>query len=142
MRENEGHNNKDNDINNLGKKREEIEELDIYYHKLEGYLDLNSFVNLRYLNCSDNQLTNLDLSKCSNLEELSCYDNQFTSVDFLNTLPRPEKLEDLVIFNNNIQPTDIAYFSKFVNLRNLEIGTGLPYLELGKRNKFYGSFES
>jgi len=99
-------------------------------------------VNLRYLNCSDNQLTNLDLSQCSNLEELSCYNNQFTSVDFLNTLSQPEKLEYLAIFNNNIQSTDIAYFSKFVNLRVLEISTGLRGLELGKRNKFYGSFES
>jgi len=95
--------------------------LDISFHGLEGYLDFSDFVNLRELNFSA---------------------NRFTSVDFLNTLPNPEQLEELRINCNNIQPIDIAFFSKFVNLKCLKIGNTKGILQKGQRNKFYGSFRS
>ena len=78
----------------FGKNRSEITKLDVSWKKLEGDLDLVGFVNLK---------------------ELCCSDNEFTTVEFLNSLPHPEKLEKLWIYNNNIQPTDIAVFSKFIN---------------------------
>src|SRR5205085_41855 len=40
------------------------------------------------------------------------------------------------------QPTDIAIFSKFVNLRILKIGTMEYDSKKGKHNKFYGSLKS
>ena len=145
MRENEVDNEKiiGRKINNFGKTRSEITELDIRRQNLIGHLDLSDFINLEGLGCHDNQLTSLDLSQCGNLERISCAINQFTSVDFLNTLPHPEKLNFLLIFNNNIQSTDIACFSKFINIKSLKIGTTNNYrLDGDKHNKFFGSLKS
>ncbi|CAI2161484.1 10379_t:CDS:2 [Funneliformis geosporum] len=74
--------------------------------------------------------------------DLSCSDNNLTSVEFLNRLPNLEKLRMLLIYNNNIKSTDIAFFSKFVNLKYLRIGTMKHALEKNKHNKFYGSLKS
>ncbi len=87
-------------------------------------------------------LIKLDISGCNCLTTILLTSHALVSIDFLNTLPNPEKLENLCIFNNNIQPTDISIFSRFVNLKGLKIGTMKNALEEGKRNKFYGSFES
>jgi len=103
---------------------------------------LTGFSNLKDLDCSFNRLTNLDLSKNVNLEKLYCQSNQLTSVEFLNNLPHPEKLEELAIYNNNIQPTDITLFSKFGNLKYLKIGTTEITLAEGKHNKFFGSLQA
>jgi hypothetical protein len=99
-------------------------------------------VNVEELNFSVNGLTSINLSGCKILEKLELTDNNLISVDFLNTISHPEKLKKLSIFNNNIQPTDISFFSKFVNLKELKIGTMERGLEKGKRNKFYGSLKS
>lgn len=102
---------------------------------------------LEYLDCGYVSLSDLDISGCSNLKEIKCQFNQLTSVDFLNTLPNPEKLEYLFIYNNKIQSTNIDCFSKFINLRTLKIGANDPWRKYrdGWRNEynhFYGSFES
>ena len=86
--------------NNKGKTRREIVELSFCYQKLTGSPDLSDFVNLKGLNCSNNQLTSLVLSGCENVVVLNCSDNQLTSVDFLNALSHPEKLESLLISSN------------------------------------------
>ncbi|CAG8761851.1 1325_t:CDS:2, partial [Racocetra persica] len=119
--------------NNFGKRREEITDLNLDIisircsnssskNCLEGHLDFSNFVNLEKLSCSNNLLTSIDLSECSKIKSLYCHTNNLTTVDFLNSLPHPEKLEILVIYNNNIQSTNIEVFSK--------------------HNKFYGSFKS
>src|SRR5207245_8102772 len=86
------------------------------------------------------QLTQIDLSQHEELIDLDLNENNLTSIGFLNTLPNPEKLESLYIFNNKIQPTDISIFSRFVNLKTLMIGTSMSLDE--KRNHFYGSLKS
>src|SRR5947209_3022376 len=106
-------------------------------------LDLREYRNLWILNLMGSNLTSINLSGCELLRTLRLENNQLTSADFLNTLPNPEKLTDLCIYNNNIQPTNISIFSKFVNLKTyLKIGTIKSDLEKGKHNKFYGSFKS
>jgi hypothetical protein len=128
--------------NNFAKTRREIRQLDISKQNLTGSLDLTGFSNLQILSCSTNQLTNLDVSKNINLQKLYCSENQLTSVEFLNKLSHPEKLEVLWTYNNNIQPTDIACFSKFTNLEYLKIGTTKEALAAGKHNKFCGSLQA
>jgi len=124
-------------------------------------LDLREYVNVAILELSDNkissiklpknskikrmmlgrsQLTQIDLSQQEELMDLDLNENNLTSIGFLNTLPNPEKLESLYIFNNKIQPTDISIFSRFVNLKTLMIGTSMSLDE--KRNHFYGSLKS
>jgi hypothetical protein len=85
----------------------------------------------------------LDLSVFPNIKIISLFGDDLTSIDFLNTHPNPEKLERLIIYNNNIQPTNISVFSKFVNLTELKIGTmAIDIKEGTKHNRFYGSLKS
>lgn len=94
------------------------------------------------IDCNNNDLTFIDLSHCTDLTKMHFSGNKLTSLNFLNDLPNPEKLVELNIYNNNIQPTDIAIFSRFINLRILRIGTMEEGLKNGKWNKFYGSLKA
>jgi hypothetical protein len=111
-----------------------------------GELDLTGFDKLEILAtikiCLSSPITKITLDGCSNLKEIHIIEQEITSVDFLNKLSNPEKLEQLRIYDNNIQPTNISIFSRFVNLEVLQLGTTKDFLEKGKRNKFYGSLES
>jgi hypothetical protein len=99
---------------------------------LEGKeIDLSEFVNLEEIILEGGLSTSLlkekiekiKLGQNNKLRRIELNDNRLTSVDFLNTIPNPEKLEVLRIYNNNIKPTNIEVFSKFINLRDLKIGT-------------------
>jgi Leucine-rich repeat (LRR) protein len=113
-----------------------------------GKLDLKGFKNLEIIDIASSlikisiktPITNIDLSHCDNLREVRFVNVGLTSADFLNTIPNPEKLTHLSVSNNNIQPTDIEIFSKFVNLEILLLGVNEHHLE--ERNRFYGSFKS
>ncbi|CAI2161389.1 10324_t:CDS:10 [Funneliformis geosporum] len=95
-------------------------------------LDVSGCVNLTILRCFDNNLTSLNLDGLTNLTHLYCLDNNLTSIDFLNQIPNPEKLEKLVIFNNNIQPTDISIFNltklTSICIEATDVNEGLEYL--------------
>jgi hypothetical protein len=105
-------------------------------------LNLSGLERLEELYCIEGFLTSLNLSDLGNLKTLVCSRNFLTSIDSLNHLSNPEKLECLTIYDNNIKPTDISIFSRFVNLETLKIGTTKESLQKNKRNKFYGSLES
>jgi len=107
-----------------------------------GELDLSEYKGLEKLILPGNKIISVNFSGCKELTIVNLVENDLTSVDFLNTIPNPEKLESLSIFDNNIQPTDISFFSKFINLKYLKIGTRKPSLEKGKHNQFYGSLKS
>ncbi|CAI2197622.1 11391_t:CDS:2, partial [Funneliformis geosporum] len=79
-------------------------------------LDVSQNVNLITLKCYGNNLTSLDVSQNVNLTKLSCSSNKLTSVDFLKQLPHPEKLLELDLANNNIEPTNLEFLRPFVNL--------------------------
>ena len=87
---------------------------------------------------------NLDLSDFPNVDEIELLgmEHGLTSIDFLNTLPSPEKINGIFLYGNNIKPTNIEVFSRFVNLEMLKIGTTEEELKKGKKNNFYGSFKS
>jgi serine/threonine protein kinase len=80
LRKNERYN-----LNNFHKTRCQITELDINKRNLQGTLNLKGFVNLKILDCSNNQLTALDINDCSNLADLNCRVN-----------PLPGSLDQLV----------------------------------------------
>ena len=83
-------------VNNFGKKRKQIRELDIYSKNLESHLDLRNFINLEELNFFDNQISSLDLSKNTKLTFLNCSWNLLTDIGFLRRVPCPEKLTSLI----------------------------------------------
>lgn len=105
-------------------------------------LILKNNPNLQEININFSQVSFLEISGCSNLKKLNCGNNQLTSIIFLKKLPHPEKLEELLIFKNNIELSNIEVFSKFINLKTLKIGNAKESLRKGKQNKFYGSLKS
>jgi Leucine-rich repeat (LRR) protein len=69
--------------NNYPKEtRKEIKKLNINRNNLEGYLNLNGFLNLEKLDCSNNKITSLDLSSSTRLEEVYCYFNEINKMYF------------------------------------------------------------
>jgi len=122
-----------NNIDNFGKRREEITKLYISNGKqMDGSLNLNGFVNLRELHCNNNKLTSLDLTNCEKLEVIDCcwsyqltnlslpkycpnltklnlYANQLTDLNFLSVI-NPEKLKELGILSNNFSESDLSIY--------------------------------
>lgn len=56
-------------------KRANIEKLDLSSLGSQGDLKLEGFVNLKRLDCSDNELEGLDIKDCGKLEYLDCSNN-------------------------------------------------------------------
>ena len=59
---------------------------------LSGTLDVSKLTNLRYLDCTNNQLATLNVAGLTNLEELYCYRNQLTELN-VNGLTSLEYLD-------------------------------------------------
>lgn len=109
-------------------------------------INVSGLSNLLMLVLSYNNLTSIDLSGCVNLVKLVINNNNLTSIDFLKTLPNPEKLEVLKIYDNNIQPTTLDFLRPFVNLKDCRLGLNFsgPWQENlanNKYNRFYGTLE-
>lgn len=100
-------------------ERKKITVLDISKRELKGRLNLKGFVNLKRLNCSDNQLTSLDLSDCPDLIELKCNNNQLTNLNFLKSVPNLEKLE--IQDNKNLHPQSLKILEGLDKLEKLNI---------------------
>ena len=92
------------------KERAKTTELRISKNNLTRTLDLNEFVNLEELDCSNNNLDKLILVNCSNLKKLVCYSNQLTNLDINNCL----NLKELTCSSNQLNNLDLT------NLENLE----------------------
>lgn len=71
-------------LDNFGKKRSEIEELDISEQNLERELKLEGFDKLQKLYCDYNQLTLLDCSQISTLMVLNCENNPLKEIKVSN----------------------------------------------------------
>jgi Leucine-rich repeat (LRR) protein len=128
------------DQNYPKKKRRGVKNLDIKSQNLEGFLNLNDFVNLEELDCSGNKLSGLDLINCDELRKIDCKNNQLTYLDLTNLgkleilwcqdncledLIFPFRVEQLIflnIKNNNLSARDLSDFGKFINLKGLAIG--------------------
>ena len=97
-------------------ERATIEKLDISNLGLQGELNLEGFVNLKRLDCSNNELTDLDISECSKLKYLDASNNQIKGPDFLEG----SKLETIILNHNNLTYFDF-YESLANSLKNLEL---------------------
>lgn len=109
-------------------------------------LDTSDLVDLEILECPNNDISSVNLFGCNSLRILDLSNNNLTSLDFLDHLVNPEKLEELYLFDNKIELTNIDVFNRFKNLRKIRIGTSEWWLEKEKeqqkKNHFYGSFKS
>jgi Leucine-rich repeat (LRR) protein len=115
------------------------------YNNLKSLLTsvtITNCPNLNTINFAGHDLTDIDLSHCPQLTTLELQRNKFTSIDFLITLPNPEKLEELTLSSNQIQPTTLDFVQSFPNLSTLLLGVDQePWEKEGKCNLFYGSLE-
>lgn len=80
-----------------------------------------------YCNNCDNENRQLsgeiaDLKEFTNLRGVNASNNQFTNLDFLNTLPNKDKLKSLNFFGNKIKEIDFAkLFIQFPNLEKINL---------------------
>ncbi|CAG8766554.1 21235_t:CDS:2, partial [Racocetra persica] len=111
-------------------ERDEITKLDINSKELKGFLYLKGFTNLKELDCSNNQLTNLVLLDCPNLETLICNNNKITTnLDFLKSV---NELEKLNISNcpteGSLKPLQNLNKLEVLDISNTNLSEGLEYL--------------
>ncbi|MCE8163468.1 MAG: HET domain-containing protein [Candidatus Moeniiplasma glomeromycotorum] len=102
-------------IDNFGKNRQEITRLFLRGENLQGSLKLEGFDNLEWLDCSRLPIT-LDLTDCSNLKEVDCSYNELTDLD----VNQNKKIEKLVLSRNNFHK-DLSFLSGLVNLKELDL---------------------
>jgi Leucine-rich repeat (LRR) protein len=86
-------------------------------------IDITPFINLKELNCANNQLTSLNLSNANNLTSLNYSGNMFSSLDFSGL----NNLETLNCSYSYITQTDLEMVT---NLKNLYCADTLPILDL------------
>jgi Leucine-rich repeat (LRR) protein len=130
---------------------ENVLELDVSFSKLSSLVNLQNLVNLEYLNCVGNHLTdlndiqnltNLQILNCSmnqlitlngiqnltNLQQLYCYNNKLTTINGIQNLTN---LTHLYCTNNNL--TNLNDIQNLVNLQKLYCSknhlTALNYIE-------------
>ncbi len=65
---------------------------------------IEEFINISWLQCSDNELTSLDVSSNTALKTLHCYDNNLTQLDVSQNI----QLEVLHCYNNQIQSLNLS----------------------------------
>ena len=98
------------DVKYFWKKKANIEKLDLSFLSLQDKLNLKGFTNLKKLDVSDNELTNLDLNNCRKLEYLDTFNNQMEEPDFLEG----SKLKTIILNHNKL-----TYFNNYESLSDL-----------------------
>lgn len=78
--------------------------LDVRSSNISSLQGIEAFTNLRYLYCSDNNLSNLDVSSNTNLRSIYCDNNNITSLDLSNN----PQFNFLRCENNNISSLDFS----------------------------------
>lgn len=89
----------------------EVEMLWDYYKNV----DAKRFAELKYVDCSHNQLTALDCSSIDYVETLDCSYNKLTSLGFGETLPS-NKIKYLYASNNQLPSIDCARNTALITL--------------------------
>src|SRR5947199_10803592 len=76
-----------------------------------------------YLDLCNRDLTSeMDLAEFTNLKSINASNNQFTNLNFLLTLPNKGKLEQINFFGNEINEIDFnALFTNFPNLKTINL---------------------
>src|SRR3954464_11626520 len=103
--------------------------LDLNNHfQKQGYQCSTCHQNLagKCENCNNQnkQLTGeiTNLSEFANLKGINTSNNQFTNLNFLNSLPNKDKLRGINLFGNQIKEVDFAdLFTKFPNLEKINL---------------------
>lgn len=90
----------------------QVTDLNVSYSNIVDLTGIGSFLNLVYLNCSNNQLTSADVSNLINLYHFNCGYNQLTSIAILNT----PSLDILDCRNNQLTTIDFSTSTYFLHV--------------------------
>ena len=74
--------------------------------------EIKYFTNLKELDCSNNQLSQLDVSGCTQLTDLWCYDNQLSQLDVSGC----SQLTVLWCYDNQLSQLDVSGCSQLTDL--------------------------
>lgn len=105
--------NEDNEIQLT--ESQAIDSLNVYNSGITDLTGINSFTNLKKLECLINPITFLDLSSLTGLKSLFCQGNQLTN---LNLIANPN-IENLYITGNQLTSINFSYLN---SLKVLECG--------------------
>ncbi len=89
-----------------------ITDLFLWNKGISDLTGIEYFTKLTYLNCSNNELTELDLSNNPELVDLSCSFNNLTSLDVTNN----PKLETLDCYENNLTSLNVSNNPNLIRL--------------------------
>ena len=84
-------------------EREAVKEIIVRNMGISNLKGIEFFPNLKYLNCSGNELTSLDVHENTALERLSCAENKLSSLDVSNNTA----LDELYCYNNQLTSLDV-----------------------------------
>ena len=81
-----------------------VDSLNLSTYQIKDMSGIESFINLRFLDCSKNQLTSLNVSGCTGLKCLYVHDNHLSSLDVSGCT----ELEKLWCYNNQLNSLDVT----------------------------------
>src|SRR5207247_7980625 len=97
--------------------KKNVTRLEVVGQGLKGELDLSNFINLEYLDCSNNELTSLSVSDLAELKEINCSNNCLKSEKLnLSGLSNLETFSGKHNLFENLNP-----FTNLENLKHLEL---------------------
>ena len=86
----------------------QLTRLELYSRNLTGAASFAGLTALTYLNCFDNNLTELDVSNCIALRILGCSNNNLTELDVSNCIAT---LQELSCNHNSLTKLDVSNFT-------------------------------
>ena len=103
--------NDDGEISNSEAK--DVSEISCRDRGIQSLVGIEYFTNLKYLDCSSNEITKVDLSKNTFLNKLYCCSNQLTNLDISNNI----LLSELDVYKNQISKLDLSTNVALTSLR-------------------------
>ena len=104
------------DINGDGQiqdsEAQAIKYLDVSYASIIDLTGIESFTNLQFLNCRNNQLLSMNVNSLTSLKYLNCMSNQLTSLNATNSVD----LHILRCNNNHITSLNVVGLSSLEQL--------------------------
>ncbi|RHZ35836.1 hypothetical protein [endosymbiont GvMRE of Glomus versiforme] len=102
--------------------------INVSKRNLTGSLDLREYLQLEELVIEINQISNLIFSENNkNITKIEAYNNQLTSLNFLTSLPNPERLKWLGVFQNKITLDNLNILVSFVNYKEISCSFAYNY---------------
>ena len=90
-----------------------VTRMDLTTKKISNLKGIEFFTELTWLNCTNNQLTEIDLSKCTKLEHFDCNWTQLTELNLSKNIA----LTELTCSYNKLHSLDISKNKALIDLR-------------------------